>query len=476
MNLTLLAFETSSSRCGVALLQDDGGAPRVDLLEHEGAQEHAERLLPMARELLTRAGLAPADLDAVAFGQGPGGFTGLRVACGVAQGVALGLGVPVLPVVSHLAVAEESGAASDDVVLVALDARMEEVYLAAYRRQDEGWHELQAPMLIAAGEAMPWALHHLPAWTGQAGRPLALLRAGDAWDAYPAMAEAGAGTPRCQAARPQATAVAQLARRAWQRGEAVDPEAAAPLYVRDKVAFTTAERQAGQGGNPRAGSQLAETGTRGEGAQGASVDDRAEPPPAAAAASGVDVSAPSPSVGVPAAPNPSEAPVQPADAAPAAALATVDGIELLPMTPADLDEVAELEAQVQAFPWTRGNFADGLAAGYPGCVLRADGRLAGFCLLMLAPDVAHLLVIAVPRAMHRRGLGSRLLQWCEARTRQAGVPGLLLEVRPSNHGAVGFYEQAGFLRVGVRRGYYPSGKGKREDALVMHKTIESGGA
>ncbi|SAI35378.1 acetyltransferase [Bordetella ansorpii] len=465
MNLTMLAFETSSSRCGVALLRDGDGTPRIDLLEHEGAQEHAERLLPMARELLTRAALVPADVQAVAFGQGPGGFTGLRVACGVAQGMALGLGVPVLPVVSHLAVAAESGAGPQEAVLVALDARMEEVYLAAYLPEGDGWRELQAPMLIAAGEAMPWARHHLPAWSEQAGRPLALLRAGDAWDAYPAMDEAGAGTRRCEATRPQATAVARLARQAWLRGETVDPEAAAPLYVRDKVAFTTAERQAGQGGNPRAGSQLSEPAPRsgpdgsvsrpqaqGGTSQpaGASVPD--VPPGAAVAAQSAGGLA---------------GPVDPPP---------IDDIELLPMTPADLDDVADLEAQVQAFPWTRGNFADGLAAGYPGCVLRAQGRLAGFCLLMLAPDVAHLLVIAVPRALHRRGLGRRLLAWCEMRTRQAGVPGLLLEVRPSNEGAVGFYEQAGFLRVGVRRGYYPSGKGKREDALVMQKTIEGGHA
>jgi len=450
MKLTLLAFETSSSRCGVALLRDDGDeSPRIDLLEHEGAQEHAERLLPMARELLARAGLAPSDLQAVAFGQGPGGFTGLRVACGVAQGMALGLGVPVLPVVSHQAVAAESGAGPQDAVLVALDARMEEVYLAAYARQDAGWCELQAPMLIAAGEVMPWAQHHLPEWSARAGRPLALLRAGDAWDAYPGLAEAGEGTPRCAALRPGAVSVARLARQAWLRGQAVPPEAAAPLYVRDKVAFTTAERLAGQGGNPRAGQQIGD-------ASQVSVLSPVLPPAAVA---------------------------PPAQAAAAAVVATAatgaaeaQPLSLRPMTSADLDDVADLEARVQAFPWTRGNFADALSAGYPACVLCQDGQLAGFCILMLAPDVAHLLVIAVSPAVQRRGLGRRLLDWCEQRTRQAGIPGLLLEVRPSNQKAIRFYESAGFLRVGVRKGYYPSGQNKREDALVMHKSIAGGDA
>ncbi|WP_437701803.1 tRNA (adenosine(37)-N6)-threonylcarbamoyltransferase complex dimerization subunit type 1 TsaB, partial [Achromobacter xylosoxidans] len=108
MELNLLALETSSSRCGVALLRAFDGRLEVAVREHEGSQEHAERLLPMANELLAEAGLAPGALQAVAFGQGPGGFTGLRVACGVAQGMAMGLGIPVLPVVSHQAVAAQA--------------------------------------------------------------------------------------------------------------------------------------------------------------------------------------------------------------------------------------------------------------------------------------------------------------------------------------------------------------------------------
>jgi tRNA threonylcarbamoyladenosine biosynthesis protein TsaB len=405
MNLNLLAFETSSSRCGVALLREADGLPDVSLLEHEGAQEHAERLLPMATELLAGAGLTPADLHAVAFGQGPGGFTGLRVACGVAQGVALGLGLPVLPVVSHLAVASEAGAGPDEAVLVALDARMEEVYLAVYA--GPGLETLQEPMLIAADEVMPWALHHLPGWSARAGRPLSLRLAGDARQAYPALEQAASGLPGSNASRPGAVAVAWLARQAWLRGETVAPEQAAPLYVRDKVAFTTAERERGEGGNPRAGSALTE-----------------------------------------------------------------NGVILKPMTAGDLDEVADLEAQVQAFPWTRGNFTDALAAGYPSCVMRLGAKLAGFCVLMPAPDVAHLLVIAVARDLHRQGLGRRLLAWCDEQAVGRGIDGILLEVRPSNEGALRFYDRMGFTRIGVRKGYYPSAAG-REDALVLRRDVSA---
>ena len=418
MKFNLLAFETSSSRCGVALLRDAGdGSPQVAQLEHEGAQEHAERLLPMAGELLASAGLAPADLDAVAFGQGPGGFTGLRVACGVAQGVALGLGVPVLPVVSHLAVAEDAQAGPDEAVLVALDARMAEVYLAAYVQVSvqepswkpapagaPAWRVLQAPMLIAADEVLPWAMHQLPAWSREAGRELSLRLAGDAWQAYPEAMPA-AGLRQAPLGRPRAATVARLARQGWLHGQALPPEEAAPLYVRDKVAFTTAERVGGLGGNPRAGRAL-----------------------------------------------PADEPV------------------LQVMTRDDLDAVTELEARVQAFPWTRGNFEDALESSYPACVLRHGAKLAGFCVLMPAPDVAHLLVIAVAGDLQRHGLGRRLVDWCRAQTVKSGAEGIVLEVRPSNENARRFYERLGFRQIGVRKGYYPAAKG-REDALVLRRDV-----
>ena len=135
-----------------------------------------------------------------------------------------------------------------------------------------------------------------------------------------------------------------------------------------------------------------------------------------------------------------------------------------------------LEANVQAFPWTRGNFTDALAAGYGAWTLRREGRVAGFCILMFAPDVAHLLVIAVARDLHRQGLGSVLLDWCEQQARERGLEGVLLEVRPSNVSAVEFYKARGYLQIGLRRGYYPAEKGGREDALVMQKRLDAAAA
>jgi tRNA threonylcarbamoyladenosine biosynthesis protein TsaB len=413
MVLNLLALETSSSRCGVALLRDDGVHIDVKTLEHEGREEHAERLLPMATTLLEQAGLTPHSLSAVAFGQGPGGFTGLRVACGVAQGMALALNIPVIGIVSHHAAAQQVVARPDQAIVVALDARMGEVYLAVYRRSDGAgeetrWQVLQAPLLMAATEVVPWIEHYVEQWSQTAGIHLTPVLAGDAWLTYSGQMFPQAQWRRADVLRPDSPAVARLARQAWYRGETIDPELAAPLYVRDKVAFTTEERLRGQGGNPKA--------------------------------------------------------------APALAASLVHSAPQ-PMLHDDLDAVAELEHEVQSFPWTRGNFADALDADYGAWVLRENGRITGFCILMHAPDVSHLLVIAVDKRLHRGGRGGRLVKWCEARARERGIPGLLLEVRPSNTSAIAFYERHGFVQVGLRRNYYPAAEGKREDALVMRKDL-----
>jgi tRNA threonylcarbamoyladenosine biosynthesis protein TsaB len=481
MNHTLLALETSSSRCSVALLRDGPGGPAIASMEHEGAQEHAERLLPMARDLLRDAGLGVDDLQAVAFGQGPGAFTGLRVACGVAQGIALAQGLPVLPVVSHMAVAAQVPARPTQAIVVALDARMAEVYLAVYRRlqgaaDDTLWEVLAEPLLIAASEVVPWVQGNLAAWCERTGLALAPVLAGDAWDAHVASMMPLADWSRYDALRPHAREVARLASQAWRRGEGQPPEHAMPLYVRDRVAYTTAERLAGQGGNPKAApTPGVAAGQPAHALQAASASDAVATAPAGAVhppaeAPSAQAAAAAPPVALwPATPSSAPASVRAPAAVPPVPM------EIAAMSTMDLDDMARIEASVQTFPWTRRNFADALAAGYDGCVLRRAGHVAGFCILMHAPDVSHLLVIAVEKTLHRQGIGSRLIDWCVERTRQRGIAGLLLEVRPSNKGAVAFYERHGFRHVGLRRNYYPAGKGRREDALVMQKAVAVSG-
>lgn len=140
------------------------------------------------------------------------------------------------------------------------------------------------------------------------------------------------------------------------------------------------------------------------------------------------------------------------------------------MTPADIDAVLAIETRVQGFPWTRGNFADALAAGYDGWLAREDGALVGFAVLMRAVDEIHLLVIGVAPEKQRAGRGRTLLDHVTTQARATGMVRMLLEVRPSNAGAIAFYRAAGFDEIGRRRGYYPASTG-REDAIVMARTL-----
>ena len=139
-------------------------------------------------------------------------------------------------------------------------------------------------------------------------------------------------------------------------------------------------------------------------------------------------------------------------------------------TSADLDDIATLEQTLYVHPWTRGNFADSLISGYPMRVLRRDGELIAYFVLMVSVDEGHLLNISVARPWQRHGYGGLLIDEACAICRARGANRLLLEVRPSNRPAQALYRRRGFLEIGVRRGYYPKGDidhSRREDALVM---------
>jgi ribosomal-protein-alanine N-acetyltransferase len=146
-----------------------------------------------------------------------------------------------------------------------------------------------------------------------------------------------------------------------------------------------------------------------------------------------------------------------------------------PMTVADLDAVLAIETVSYGFPWTRGNFIDSLAAGYR-CELRLapEGDILAYAVAMPAADEMHLLNITVRPALQGQGHAWALMQRLIAHGRQLGHRSLWLEVRPSNRRARALYEHLGFQAVGLRRGYYPDGPGRREDALVMSLAIAAG--
>ncbi|RKP54631.1 tRNA (adenosine(37)-N6)-threonylcarbamoyltransferase complex dimerization subunit type 1 TsaB [Pararobbsia silviterrae] len=235
----LLALDTSTEFCSVAL----GVAPHRDAtafssvhVRHEATGSvSSTRLLPAVGEVLDEAGVMLADCDAIAFGAGPGSFTGLRTATGAAQGLAFGAARPVIPVSTLMACAEaartrDTGAAC---VLVAMDARMDEAYWAIYAWSDDDgdWRVVSAPALARADAIV--------------APDTRFTLAGNAYAAFGARLGAAAQAASIDAeALPHAASIASIALRAWRRGAAIDPALAAPEYIRDKVAQTTAEREA----------------------------------------------------------------------------------------------------------------------------------------------------------------------------------------------------------------------------------------
>jgi ribosomal-protein-alanine N-acetyltransferase len=139
---------------------------------------------------------------------------------------------------------------------------------------------------------------------------------------------------------------------------------------------------------------------------------------------------------------------------------------LAPMREADLAEVMAIESTVYTHPWTRGNFADSLRAGYQCCTWRSGAELLGYFVLLVGAGEGHLLNLSIAAARQRHGHGSALLGEAMRLARRRGAQQLFLEVRPSNGGAKALYERFGFRQVAVRRGYYPA-HGGREDALVL---------
>ena len=211
--MNLLAFDTSTEILRIAVR---AGAAAPLHFEGAGGAQASTTLIPAIRELLAHAGVSLRELDAIVFGRGPGSFTGLRTACSVAQGLAFGAGVPVLPVDTLLAVAEDARERHGmNQVVAVLDARMGEVYWGRYRHADGQWQR-EGPIALGAPAQV-----EVPAGWSLAGNVM------------------GA----CEAA-PTAMALLRLAPQRIAAGQAGAACVATPLYIRDKVAQTTEERAA----------------------------------------------------------------------------------------------------------------------------------------------------------------------------------------------------------------------------------------
>jgi tRNA threonylcarbamoyladenosine biosynthesis protein TsaB len=227
--MRLLAIDCSTEALSVAA----GDAANTTQRHGHAGQSHSRLALAWIDEVLAARGWRIGDLDGIAFGAGPGTFTGIRIACGIAQGLALGAGIAVVAVPTLEAIAQQAfrvhGATR---VLACLDARMREVYIAAHERTGDCWQAPIAPTVIKPDEL------ELPAgeWFG----------AGGGFAAYPDLAKLERLSGVDPSLEPVAPAIVALAESRLRSGEGVDAAEALPLYVRHRVALTSAERAAGE--------------------------------------------------------------------------------------------------------------------------------------------------------------------------------------------------------------------------------------
>lgn len=220
----ILAIETATEACSAALLINGDVIQRYQL----APRQHVALIMPFIDELMAEAGVTVNQLDAVAFGRGPGSFTGLRIAAGITQGIAFGADLPVIPVSTLAALAQ--GAARQErasKVLAVLDARMQEVYWGAFRADDAGLMRLTGEEVVCAPDAV--VCPGDSDWEA----------AGDGWSSYGDALTERLGFQPIQifdSLRPQASDVAVLAAAKLAAGKTLAPEQAAPVYLRDQVA------------------------------------------------------------------------------------------------------------------------------------------------------------------------------------------------------------------------------------------------
>lgn len=228
--MKILALDTSTEYLSLALWLD-GQALTYEVL---AGQSHSQLILPALRALLNQAGISLQALDGIAFGAGPGSFTGLRIACGIAQGLAFGANLPVIGVSTLLALAHAAHAKNITTqrVITCLDARMGEVYFAAYEKTAEGWNEVQ-PAALYKPEAVPPLNHH--GWIG----------IGSGWVIYNTALQS-IYTHQLDLIlpdeHPSALSIAHLALPLFTAGQGQAAAKAAPIYIRNKVALKMSER------------------------------------------------------------------------------------------------------------------------------------------------------------------------------------------------------------------------------------------
>ncbi|AUI65828.1 MULTISPECIES: tRNA (adenosine(37)-N6)-threonylcarbamoyltransferase complex dimerization subunit type 1 TsaB [Glaesserella] len=223
MNKTILALDTATEACSVALFHQGN----VTFLDELSPRTHTQRILPMVDELLSQAGMSIRDVDVLAFGRGPGSFTGVRVGVGIAQGLALGAELPVVPVSNLLAMAENAyqqlGA---DNVIALIDARMNEVYFAQFKRQNEQWQEIVAEQVCSPEKAIEQFQIEQDVWV-----------VGTGWAAYAQFEQANLAVKISEITLPSAQYMLPFAIQAIEQDQLESALEIEPVYLRNEVTW-----------------------------------------------------------------------------------------------------------------------------------------------------------------------------------------------------------------------------------------------
>ena len=428
-----IAIDNANTSASVALLVDNNQKNVIYQCISTQERNNSEQILPMLDELLEQASLDRQSIDGIVFSQGPGGFTGLRVACGLAQGLALGLDIPVVPVSSLDATAELSLPYIDDgFMVVALDARMHEVYLAVYdvRTKQVQANPIVSATLMQVTDVQSWINQQVDAWCllyQKNPETIKICLAGNAMEAYPDsfLWDIDSRWLKGNAQWATADTLVMLGAKKLKKQGGVPLTELMPLYLRDKVAFTTEEREAGMGGNPKIAL-------------------------------------------------PEFTPLQ------RRLFRLVEQLKesnywIRPLLRSDLPAVMAIESQTQDNPWTEGMFMAGfLHLNYRlWGVTDSEDELVAYAIQLIDPDVVNLMTISVAPTLQQKGIGSLLLEWLEIYIQhQDMMPNVqLLEVRESNTQAQHLYQKFAYEQIGVRKNYYSTASGQKENALVMQKTL-----
>lgn len=219
----ILALDTSTEACSCAILHEGIVHERHELVP----RQHAQLLLPMVQQLLQEHSLAFSQLDAIAFGKGPGSFTGLRIAAGVTQGIAFAANLPVIPVSTLAALAVQGAQGKDALVFSCLDARIEEVYW--------GWYRVSAGKPELIGEEQLCQPERLPSIPPLATTEVIAAGNGLAYRARMPAALSAAFSTQLDQLLPRSGDIAKIAAQLWAQGHTIQPDAVNPVYLRDKV-------------------------------------------------------------------------------------------------------------------------------------------------------------------------------------------------------------------------------------------------